>query len=223
MIRTDDPHATAKPVNPDADATFAAALPWVRREAERLAAKIPPSGEWDEDDLFQVGAVAAWKLAREWDQSIARFWSFANLRVHGAMIDLIRDAAACGFGHAGARLKLDRGEPIRVTSLAVQVPGVFGFEHRSATLGDMVGACDAEITDGDDAEVAALLKRVGVESTSRERAALVRHHIGDETQKEIAGGLGMSESRVSQVISGVVDRIRERLVSQGRDRLTAFA
>lgn len=221
MIRTDAAHPTA--TNPDAEATFAAALPWVRAEAERLARRLPPSVEFDADDLFQVGCIAAWKLAREWDAARSLFTTFAKLRVHGAMIDHVRDAASCGFSQAGSRLKLERGEPIRVRSLATPMPSGFGDEGRRATVGDMLGDCDAEVGDGIDAEFASLLKRVGVDSTARERGAAVGYYAAGKLMKEVAGELGVCESRASQIVSGLVERVRDQLVAQGRNRFTAFA
>lgn len=222
MTRTDTPHTphTLPVVNPDAEATFAAALPWVRKEAEKLAQR-RTSAEFDANDLFQVGAVAAWKLAREWDATRSLFTTFAKLRVHGAMIDHVRNAAGCGFEQAGARLKLDRGESIRVVSFAAEAKcGECGDQM---TVGDQLGACDPEVADGAEAEFVAMLRRVGAGVYGRDRTVMVRYFVAGETMKAVGQEVGLSESRVSQVIDRVVERIHESLRSQGRNRFTAFA
>jgi RNA polymerase sigma factor (sigma-70 family) len=200
VIRTDSPHPTPK--IPDREATFAAALPWVRREADRVAAKFADSPEFDADDLFQVGALAAWALAGKWDRSVSKFYTFACLRVHGAMIDFIRGGVSVGrvrkAGRAAGRLT-------------------------SAKLPEVYAPPEAECGDADDAEFGSLLRRVRPEASERERAMMVRYFAGGETMREVGQGEGLSESRVCQVIGRVVAGIRERCESRGLTRRTAFA
>lgn len=222
MIRTDA--ANLSPSRSDREAVFAAALPWVRYHAERIARRLPSSSGFDAEDLLQVGLLAAWDMTATWDASQALFQTYAWQRVVGVMIDAVRDAAACGFVLAGSRAKMRRGEPIRVDSLSRVVhQGSGSGSGEVVTLEDMVGECDEEHGDGAAAEFAATLRRVQADVLEQEREMMIRYFVGGATMRQVAGGLGLSESRVSQVVAGVVGRIRERCEKRGLTRRTAFA
>jgi RNA polymerase sigma factor (sigma-70 family) len=203
VIRIDQPSDTA----PTREATFAAALPWVRRVAIRLANRLPASAGFDADDLFQVGSLAAWDLAATWEPAASQFSTYAWKRVIGVMVDLVRGESACGFTRSGARARCASGDPIRV-------------RH---TLADTLGRCDPEIGDDDEAEFVELLKLTGAGFDARDRDATTRYFVRGCSMKQVSQETGVSESLVSQLIGGVVDRARESLRARGRTRYTAFA
>ena len=225
MIRTDAAHPAPQPAAPTTrEETFAAALPWVRYHAERIARRLPASSEFDADDLFQVGAIAAWDLTTTWDAGRSLFHTYAWKRVVGVMIDLVRDASACGFAVAGSRAKMRRGEPIRVDSLSRVVhQGSGSGSGEVMTLADMVGECDEDNGDGAEAEFAALLRRIEADVVGQERDMMLRVFARGESQKRVSQDVGLSESRVSQVVGAVVARIRDRCEALGLSRHTAFA
>jgi RNA polymerase sigma factor (sigma-70 family) len=225
VIRTDAPHPSPVAAAPVVrESVFAGALPWVRTIAVSLARRLPAAATVDADDLYQVGSLAAWDLTATWDPAVSRFTSYAKLRVIGVMVDLVRGEAACGFTCSGVRRRLARGESIRVRSLSGQCADSDGWAAAwRHTLGDALGRTDPEFGDAPDAEFAALLRRCGGEVNAQERDAATRYFVGGATMREVGQGMGVSESRVSQLVGRVVAGVRASLESRGRTALTAFA
>ncbi|HXW17367.1 MAG TPA: FliA/WhiG family RNA polymerase sigma factor [Candidatus Acidoferrales bacterium] len=61
------------------------------------------------------------------------------------------------------------------------------------------------------AEMAGLLTRAMAELSHRERDVLVRYHFGDLSMKAIGTALGIGESRVSQIRTAALSRLRSAL------------
>lgn len=224
ITRTDAAHLSPSPSQPPSRAdVFEAALPWVRYHAERIARKLPASSGFDAEDLVQVGSLAAWDLAATWKEDVSKFVTYAYRRVVGVMIDLVRSASACGFAGAGTRLKLQRGEPIRVDSLSRAMYERDQGSSEPVTLADTLGEWDEDHGDGAAAEFAATLRRLGEGLHGKEADAMRRYFVGCETMKAIGRGMGLSESRVSQIVGEVVQRVRVRCEALDRNRRTVFA
>ena len=64
--------------------------PRVRRMAHRMKRRLP--GVVEPDDLMQWGLVGLFQAAQRYQGPRERFWSFARLRIRGAMIDGLREA-----------------------------------------------------------------------------------------------------------------------------------
>jgi DNA-directed RNA polymerase specialized sigma24 family protein len=82
---------------------------------------------------------------------------------------------------------------------------------------------DPEPADDPAAELLSAVRGLGVVLTCRERAALLAYHAAGRCQQDIARDLGISASRVSQVIGDAEDRIRDAILAAGRDWRTALS
>lgn len=188
--------------------------PMVRRLAGQLKARLP--AHIDRNDLMQVGMIALWQAAPKFDSAHgASFEAYISCRVRGAMLDelrrqdwLPRDArATCRrVADAQARAEQAHGRPGRDSEVA-EILGVSLSEYR-ALLRD-VAVEMIPLEDHDDAGQAlcpsqALQERQDLDVAlaampNRLRAVMLRVMAGEQ-QQEIAADLGVTPSRVCQML-----------------------
>jgi len=208
----------------------------VKRVAIHLKARIPPFMELDE--LVQVGMVGLIEAARAFDPTKGHeFEHFALSRVRGAILDEVRrqsflprsavafnktenealHALGAELGRAPTQAELaefmgkdidefhrERGQAKRFETFsmeivndevmnmpadALQQPEVMVEE--SEFMAAVVGAIDA--------------------LPERERMVMSLYYVEELNLKEIGAVLGVTESRVSQILSTVVKKLRQQL------------
>lgn len=213
--------------------------PLVKRIAYHLLARLPASVQ--ADDLIQSGMIGLIEAAKNFDGSKgASFETFAGIRIRGAMIDEIRRGDWTPRSvHRNARLIADTiaeleaelGRDVKDVEVAEKlditldeyhhmlsdVSGgrIIGIEDLGVTEDALVTADDSEHDhlfeeQANDAFQQALIKNI---SSLPEREAIVLSlYYNDELNlKEIGEVLSVSESRVSQIHSQALVRLRARM------------
>lgn len=171
--------------------------------ARALMATLPRNALLDQQDLEGYGQIGLLQALESFDPARGlKFETFATLRVRGAMLDGIR--------HIDWVPRLERSRKVENTPQFRSIERVAGDEARPEgrrTIGQQIadyrhGAPTAA------AEACEWLEGLGL--TPQERA-IVEGYYGDElTMKQVGASLDLSESRVSQVHSLVMNRLRER-------------
>ena len=211
-------------------------MPMVKRVAVHLKARIPPFMELDE--LVQVGMVGLIEAARSFDPTKGHeFEHYALSRVRGAILDEVRrqsflPRSAVAFNkteneavHAlGAELgrsptqaelaeymgkdidefQKERGQAKRFETFSMEV------------VNDEVMRMPAEHAQRPDVMVEeaefmqAVVQAIG-DLPEREQMVMSLYYVEELNLKEIGEVLGVSESRVSQILSTVVKKLRSQL------------
>lgn len=214
-------------------------MPAVRRQALSLQVKLPSSVELD--DLIQAGTVGLLDALNRYDpQAGASFATFASQRIRGAMIDELRSrdwlprsvrrkarsVDACTrkleqqYGRAPEEREIAREMGVSLDDyhqlLADTNNGfLLPYEEMVAERGE-----PEDLTEGAVSPVAALLageKRGQLKAAinalpEREQLVITLYYQEDLNLKEIGVVLGVSESRVCQLHSQAVSRMRGRLM-----------
>jgi RNA polymerase sigma factor for flagellar operon FliA len=170
--------------------------------------KLPPYV--DQDELRSVAYEALIEASGRFDADKgSKFATFAWFRMHGAMIDRVRSSTGVRTGkpvrdpaeHYGERGNPGprRVPPSKLTSLAQPLPGMDGV-----TVADTI-AEPVDFTESlSDSEY---VRRAVARLPVRERFIVLARMAG-YTQDELAGMLGVTESRVSQLHTKAVQRMR---------------
>jgi RNA polymerase sigma factor for flagellar operon FliA len=211
-------------------------MPMVKRVAVHLKARLPPFMELDE--LIQVGMVGLIEAARSFDPTKGfEFEHFALSRVRGAILDEVRrqsflPRSAVAFnkseneaihilsaelGRAPTQVELaefmgkdieefhkDRGQAKRfetysmevVTDEVMSMPG-------DSNMQPEVMVEEAQFMD-------AVMQAID-HLPEREKLVMSLYYVEELNLKEIGEVLGVSESRVSQILSTVVKKLRLEL------------
>lgn len=220
------------------DALVAQHAELVKRIAYHLVARLPASV--DVEDLIQAGMIALLECADSYESDKgASFETFAGIRIRGAMLDELRKLDwAPRSVHRNARrvaaalreVESATGRPPRDEDVAAQLQVSLQEYHRiladsqgaqllslDESPGDDDGTRDTGDTSPTPAERVAdenfrdAIAHVIGELPERERLVLSLYYDEELNLKEIGAVIGVSESRVCQLHSQALARVRARL------------
>lgn len=215
-------------------------LPIVRRQALALQVKLPASV--DLDDLIQAGMVGLLDALGRYDSSQgASFTTYASQRIRGSMIDELRSRDwvprsvrrnAREIEETMRRLDQEFGRPAEEREIAEALSlSLEEYRQRLADSngGNLLGYDDIVAESGEphagenapaspfDALVSGEQRQRLVAAIEqlpeREKLLLGLYYQEELNLKEIGAVLGVSESRVCQLHSQAVARLRTRLVA----------
>lgn len=171
-------------------------LPWLQRVATAMHRSLPRSAGLDVDDLVSdamPGMIRA--LERfELDRGL-KFTTFALLRVKGGIVDALRER---DWVPRLERQRHGNGDAIvQVTTLDTQAS-----DHSE---GWQEATYDDPDPRGDD-----FWRHVCRGLSCRDRLILMLYWRLEMTMRDVGDHLGLSESRVSQIMSQLFERLRER-------------
>ncbi|MGI2259472.1 RNA polymerase sigma factor FliA [Shewanella sp. GXUN23E] len=212
--------------------------PLVKRIAHHLLARLPASVQLD--DLLQAGMIGLLEAAGKFDGSKgAKFETFAGIRIRGAMLDEIRRGDWVPrsvhkhqrmIAQAMDELEQELGRDAKDTEIAgrldmsldeyhhilndVSVGKIIGIEDLGGTT-DFLTHNDAEDDGAYEVVAQSQFQSAMAEAIRQlpERDALVLSLYYDEALnlKEIGAILEVSESRVSQILSQALLRLKSKL------------
>lgn len=215
------------------DALVLTHLPMVKRVALHLRARVPPLMEVDE--MVQVGLIGLLEAARAWEPSNGTpFDAFALQRVRGAILDELRRISP--LPRSSMSFNREHGQAVRglVHELGRQpsereVADAMGVElqtlQKDRTTAHRFDVCSIEENEEEVMAIAAdprgrpdqqAERRQLVEALvshleqlpEREHLVVSLYYVEELNLREIGAVLEVSESRVSQILSGAVKQLR---------------
>jgi RNA polymerase sigma factor for flagellar operon FliA len=211
-------------------------MPMVKRVAVHLKVRLPPFMELDE--LVQVGMVGLIEAARSFDPAKGfEFEHFALSRVRGAILDEVRrqsflPRSAVAFNknenEAVHVLAAELGRAPNQAELAQFMGKEIGEFHKERGQAKRFETFSMEVVNDEVMNMpadSAMQPEVMVEETQfmeavvqaidqlpeRERMVMSLYYVEEMNLKAIGEILGVSESRVSQILSTVVKKLRQNL------------
>ena len=199
-------------------------LPAVWRLALRFRRTLPLLV--DVEDLYQAGLVGLIHAAETFDATRnAKFSTHAYARCRGAMLDWLREldpvpmerrqmykraelverqlASKLGRMPDQVELRGEMGLTAKQT-LDLRPPKTISLSTNVMNVPDSRSLPDAGL---EDREVAQIVNKALQRLPVRTRTIIHRHYWGEETMKQIGKTLGLHESRVSQIITGAINRL----------------
>jgi RNA polymerase sigma factor for flagellar operon FliA len=220
-------------------------LPLVGKVAGAIGARLPHSVEMS--DLTQAGVLGLLDAAEKFDQAKGvRFRTYAELRIRGAILDSLRSLDWVPRSLRRERRELQRAESRLEAKLGRRPTDEELASEMELSIADLEGARERvrrvevasfEAEDFDRVaartidplspdphehlerrEIESLLARAIEKLPARERLVLTLYYHEELTMKEVGGILGVNESRVSQIHSKAVSKLRLRLRRDLRPR-----
>ncbi|WP_041302873.1 RNA polymerase sigma factor FliA [Helicobacter felis] len=205
-------------------------LPAVRAMAFRLKERLPSCVDFN--DLISVGTEELIKLARRYDTSLNdSFWGYAKTRVNGAMLDYLRSLDVVSRASRKLIKKIDHE--------VSKYYNEHGQEPDDAYLAEVLGEDISKIRDAKMAsdiyasvpideqfnaieqrninaklefeELIAHIHAILKTMSEREQLIIQLYFFEELNLSEIREILGVTESRISQIIKEVIKKIRINL------------
>lgn len=213
----------------------------VKKIAHHIKARLPASVQID--DLIQVGLMGLMDAGKHYDPSQgAQFDTYATIRIRGAILDEVRKAdwipksvhkrsrnLAQAIHQIEAKTGRDAKDNEVAQELGVSLEEYYHilaesssarFLHLEDLEADDIGSLGVlEDTQNNlldkiiDEEKKALLKQEILKLPERERLVMSLYYNSEMNLKEIGRILGISESRVSQLLSQAQHRLKSRLAA----------
>lgn len=160
------------------------------------------------EDAEGFGMIGLCHAAKKFDPSRkVRFGTFAALRIRGAIRDGLREIDHLTRNHRAA-IKRGEAADVRLGSLAFVVGR--NDDGAATTLGDLVGRNDPAPRDP------GFWRAATKGLVPLERDALLFYFRDGLTMGSVGARLGLSESRISQVLSEAIRRLRSSTTLAGR-------
>lgn len=234
-------YASVQPNGSEQDEIIAQHAPLVKRIAYHLMSRLPASVQ--ADDLIQAGMIGLLEAARNYDASQgASFETYAGIRVRGAMLDEIRKGdwvprsvhrKARQMAEAVREIEHKHGRDARDHEIAeamelglndyykvlqdVSGHRVLSFEDVGVDEDAMSNLAADQSTNPDEGLLREDFKRCLAEGISglpeRERLVLTLYYDEELNLREIGAVIGVSESRVSQIHSQALIRLKARMAN----------
>jgi RNA polymerase sigma factor (sigma-70 family) len=171
-------------------------MPMIKRIA--VSSRLP----FPMDDLVQEGAKAVVESLHRFDAGRGlQLETWIYWRVMGAMRDYARN---CRFLQGGRRARTGQRENVQSIYLTLSDDDT----GKTVRLVDVLHASPAE----PNCDWPGLLRGF----SKRERIILISYFVLDRTMKQIAEDLGIGESRVSQLMTQLLNRLRDLEASEHR-------
>ncbi len=204
----------------------------VRIIATQVSANLPIHKNFD--DLVQDGAVGLIDSAEKYDSEMPnKFSTYASVRVRGAMLDGLRSADWATRDmrrHKAlfARTKRDLGTKLMRSPTQSEVAEELGVDDEVlrgwacerenvslSAVSDMESpeACPSSLCEAE--QLHRFLDVAMAQLPVRHRQVVVLYFSSEMTMLEIAGILGVVESRVSQLLKSSMEKMRRSLESAG--------
>ena len=229
----------------DRDRLVRETLPLVARVAGAIGSRLPHSVEMS--DLTQAGVVGLLDAAEKFDRAQGvRFRTYAELRIRGAILDSLRSLdwvprslrrkrRELQRAESGLEAKLGRkpADEELASAMGLSLTELEAVRERvrradAASFGtesfDRVVTLTIDPSSPDPhellerREIENLLARAIEKLPAKERLVLTLYYHEELTMKEVGRILGVNESRVSQIHSAAVSKLRLRLRRDLRPR-----
>ncbi len=212
------------------DALVRQHLPLVRRLAYDLSRRLPASVEVDE--LVSAGSLGLLQAIDRFEPSRGlAFSTFATPRIRGAMVDALRAASQAPRRVRARRRqvaaaeewltgKLGRAPRSQEVAQALAVDGgtygrwvqeIAALEAVPLDLAEAERFLPVAEDQADEGPMSEALEAALSRLPARERQVLALYYFEELPQREIARVLGVTESRVSQIHTRAVERLRQIL------------
>lgn len=209
-------------------------MPQTEVLANRFAAKLPNS--IDPGDMQSVAMLGLMRAIETFDpKRKVKFTSYYQLRIYGAMVDELRQMdwvprlVRANYTNAQQELAEHWIESGDIVDNSPVIPHQMSLFSKRANVELGVGKIFAEADIIPDCkspdptcnlQKQSLLALVTTGFSKRERLILILYYYEDLTFKQIAETIGVTESRVSQLHSALVVRLKDRLAGREEEFTT---
>ncbi len=191
--------------------------PLVKKVASKIFFKLPKESGIEFDELVNTGVIGLIKAIDRYNRDKAKFSTYAYIRIRGEILDYLRSLQIVPRTMKDKIKKEQEKDPkkaIPLSNLAIMISmeKAIGDEDGSTKLIDTFISKDRGPEEqAIDSEIRKILEKSMLELNDNEKRTLEMFYFEEKEPKEIANELKVSLSRVSQLKSSALKKIRKIL------------
>ncbi len=184
----------------------------VKKVASKIFFKLPRDSGIEFDELVNTGIIGLIKAIDKFDDKKAQFSTYAYIKIRGEILDYLRSLHVMPRSmREKIKKEKEEGKDIPLSNLAIMISmeKALGSEEGSPRLIDVM------VSEDIGPEEQAIRSQMGdmihdamEQLNEKERRTLQMFFFEERDPKEIAQALGISQSRVSQIKSQAVRKLK---------------
>ena len=187
----------------------------VKKVASKIFFKLPKDSGIEFDELVNTGIIGLIKAIDKFDAKKAQFSTYAYIKIRGEILDYLRSLHIMPRSmREKIKKEKEEGKDIPLSNLAIMISmeKALSNEEGSARLIDImvsddIGPEDSAITSQLNEKIAEAMEQL----SEKERRTLQMFFFEEKEPKEIAKVLEVSQSRVSQIKSQAIGKLKKLL------------
>ncbi len=187
----------------------------VKKVASKIFFKLPRDSGIEFDELVNTGIIGLIKAIDKFDDKKAQFSTYAYIKIRGEILDYLRSLHIMPRSmREKIKKEKEEGKDIPLSNLAIMI----SMEKALGSSEDSPKLIDVMVSDDLSPEEQAIRSQMGdilfkamEQLNEKERRTLQMFFFEEREPKEIAQVLGISQSRVSQIKSQAVRKLKELL------------
>jgi RNA polymerase sigma factor for flagellar operon FliA len=187
----------------------------VKKVASKIYFKLPRDAGIEFDELVNTGIIGLIKAIDKFDASKAQFSTYAYIKIRGEILDYLRSLHILPRSmREKIKKEKEEGKDIPLSNLAIMISmeKALGPDEGSSKLIDImisddIGPEDQAIS----SQMTELLIEAMEQLNDKEKRTLQMFFFEEREPKEIAKSLGISQSRVSQIKTQAINKLKKIL------------
>ena len=184
----------------------------VKKVASKIYFKLPRDAGIEFDELVNTGIIGLIKAIDKFDDSKAQFSTYAYIKIRGEILDYLRSLHVMPRSmREKIKKEKEEGKDIPLSNLAIMISmeKALGSEEGAPRLIDIMVSEDLSPEDqAISSQMGDMLAEAMEQLNEKERKTLQMFFFEEREPKEIAAYLGISQSRVSQIKSQAVKKLK---------------
>ncbi len=186
--------------------------PLVKKVASKIFFKLPRDAGIEFDELVNTGIIGLIKAIDKFDESKAQFSTYAYIKIRGEILDYLRSLHIMPRSmREKIKKEKEEGKDIPLSNLAIMISmeKALGGEDSSLRLIDIMVSNDIGPEEQAlNAQIGDKIFEAMEQLSEKERKTLQMFFFEEREPKEIAAALGISQSRVSQIKSQAIKKLK---------------
>ncbi len=184
----------------------------VKKVASKIFFKLPRDAGIEFDELVNTGIIGLIKAIDKFDENKAKFSTYAYIKIRGEILDYLRSLHIMPRSmREKIKKEKEEGKDIPLSNLAIMI----SMDKAISSEDESMRLIDVMVSDDIGPEEQAISSQVGdllVEAmeqlSEKEKRTLQMFFFEEREPKEIAHSLGISQSRVSQIKTQAIKKLK---------------
>ena len=185
----------------------------VKKVASKIYYRIP-KGEIEFDELVNIGVIGLLKAIEKYDKDKAKFSTYAYIKIRGEILDYLR---SIDILPRGLRDKIKKGEivdenmdiPLSNSAIFLSLEKAIGDSEDLKFIDTLISKLESPEEYASKTELREKLLNAINQLSEKEKQILQMTYFEEKDLKEISEKLNISPSRISQIKSQAISKLKK--------------